>query len=313
VEDGGQRRRRAGARFVVPALAAATALAIILVKGRALFGPAPATASIVAVQSVREKKPEPRAPALMASSAEVPTVKASPLTVVAAPDFPGDTLKALGEGVSKNIVLNHGSLDLPSSGDWFLFWSDRTMSKSAHLPAAFVAHMSDREQLKTIVRPEFAVDGSWLILTSEGTLFRSDSFPEDVFSARAAHDSSSLKLFEMISDDAGGYLSGWPSISLYADGHATVTNDDSREIQDAVSRVSSDGGGIVDVIVAPAGEWMIIGNRSVAMSRNLDPGLRHKVQELETRGAIVCQALAGRRGRWALIVQETTGVPCPRR
>ena len=39
----------------------------------------------------------------------------------------------------------------------------------------------------------------------------------------------------MISDDAGGYLSGWPSVSLYADGHATVTNDDSREIQDAVS------------------------------------------------------------------------------
>ena len=77
--------------------------------------------------------------------------------MVAGPGFPEDALKALRDGVSKKVVLNHGALDLPSPGDWFLFWSDRTMSKSAHLPAAFLAHMTDREQLKTIVRPEFAV------------------------------------------------------------------------------------------------------------------------------------------------------------
>ena len=314
-DDGSQRRRRPGARFLVPvlvpALAAAAALTLILAKGRAFFGPVPATASIVAVQPAPEKKPEPQTPVLAASPAQLPAVKESPSTVVAAPGFPEDALKALRDGVSKKVVLNHGALDLPSPGDWFLFWSDRTMSRSAHLPAAFLAHMTDREQLKTIVRPEFAVDGSWLILTSGATLFRSDGFPEDVFSARAARDSSSLRLFEMISDDAGGYLSGWPSISLYADGHATVTNDDSREIQDAVSRVSSDGG-IGDVIVEPGGEWMIIGNRSVAMSKNLDPNLQHQVQELEARGATVCQAVVGRKGRWALIVQETKGVPCVR-
>ena len=310
-EDGSQRRRRPGARFLVPALAAAAALALILAKGRAFFGPAPATVSIVTVQPAPQRKPEPQAPVLAASPAQLPAVKESPWTVVAAPGFPEDALKALRDGVSKKVVLNHGALDLPSPGDWFLFWSDRTMSKSAHLPAAFLAHMTDREQLKTIVRPEFAVDGSWLILTSGGTLFRSDGFPEDVFSARAARDSSSLRLFEMISDDAGGYLSGWPSISLYADGHATVTNDDSRKIQDAVSRVSSDGG-IGDVIVEPGGEWMIIGNRSVAMSKNLDPNLQHQVQDLEARGATVCQAVVGRKGRWALIVQEPKGVPCVR-
>ena len=57
---------------------------------------------------------------------------------------------------------------------------------------------------------------------------------------------------------------------------------------------------------------MIIGNRSVAMSKNLDPNLQHQVQELEARGAAVCQAVVGRKGRWALIVQETKGVPCAR-
>jgi tRNA A-37 threonylcarbamoyl transferase component Bud32 len=308
-EDASQRRRRSGVRFAVPALGVAAALVIIVVKGRALPGPPPATASIVAVQPGPEKKPEPKAPVPTAASAERPSAKESPPTLVAAPGFPEDALKALSDGLSKKVVLNHGALDLPSPGEWFLFWSDRTMSKSAHLPAAFVAHMSDREQLETIVRPEFAVDGSWLILTSEATLFRSDSFPEDVFSARAAHESSSLRLFEMISDDANGDLSGWPSISLYADGHAAVMNDDSREIQDAVSKVSTDGG-IVDVIVEPGGAWMIIGNRTVAMSKNLDPNLRHEVQELGTRGATVCQAVVGRRGRWALIVQQTPGVPC---
>ena len=168
-EDGSQRRRRPGARFLVPALAAAAALALILAKGRAFFGPAPATVSIVAVQPAPAKKPEPQAPVLAASPAELPAVRESPSTVVAAPGFPEDALKALRDGVSKKVVLNHGALDLPSPGDWFLFWSDRTMSKSAHLPAAFLAHMTDREQLKTIVRPEFAVDGSWLILTSGGT------------------------------------------------------------------------------------------------------------------------------------------------
>jgi hypothetical protein len=245
----------------------------------------------------------------MAPATEVSSVKESPLTVVAAPGFPAGALKALNEGLSKKAVLTHGALDLPSDGEWFLFWSDRTMSKSAHLPAAFVAHMSDREQLKTIVRPELAVDGSWLILTSDARLFRSESFPEDVFSARAAAGSSSLKLFEIVPDDADGDLEGSPSISVYADGHATVMNDDDREIQAAVSRASSDGR-IVDVSVGPSGEWMIVGSRSVAMSKKVDPGLRQKVQELEARGATVCQAVAGRKGRWALIVQETPGVPC---
>ena len=122
--------------------------------------------------------------------------------MVAAPGFPEGALKALSERLSKKAVLKHGALDLPSAGEWFLFWSDRTMSKSAHLPAAFLAHMTDREQLKTIVRPEFAVDGSWLILTLGARLFRSESFPEDVFSARAAGGSSSLKLFEIVPDDA---------------------------------------------------------------------------------------------------------------
>jgi hypothetical protein len=312
LEDAGQRRLRSGARFAVPALAAAAVLGIVVVKGRALSGPPPATASVVPVQPTREKKPEPKAPPPTASSADPPSVKEPPPTVVAAPGFPGDALKALGEGLSRKAALNHGVLDLPADGDWFLFWSDRTMSRSAHLPAAFVAHVSDGEQLRTIVRPEFAVDGSWLILTSGATLFRSSSFPEDVFSARAAYGSSSLRLFEMVSDDADGDLSGAPSISLYTDGHAMVTNDDSREIQEAVSRASSDGG-IVDVIVEPNGGWMIVGNRSVAMSRNLDPGLRQKVQEVESRGATVCQAVDGRGGRWALIVQEARGVPCPRR
>jgi tRNA A-37 threonylcarbamoyl transferase component Bud32 len=307
----GQGRLRTGARIALPALAAAAALVLILVKGRAQVGPAPATASVVAAQPARESKPEPSAPAPAQPAAERPPVKESPLTVVAAPAFPEDALKALREGLSRNAVLTHGGLDLPSEGDWFLFWSDRTMSRSAHLPAAFVAHMSDGDQRKTIARPEFAVDGSWLILTSEDRLFRSDSFPEDVFSARAAHPSSSLRLFEMISDDPDGDLSGWPSIALYADGHAVVVNEDGREIQDAVSRAASDGGGIVDVIVAPGGEWMIIGNRSVTMSKRLDPGLRQKVQELEARGATVCQAVDGRKGRWALVVEETRDVPCP--
>jgi hypothetical protein len=58
---------------------------------------------------------------------------------------------------------------------------------------------------------------------------------------------------------------------------------------------------------------MIIGGRTVAMSKKLDPSLRQKVQELETRGATVCQAVDGRKGRWALIVQEVTGVPCLKR
>jgi serine/threonine protein kinase len=311
VEDGRQGRLRSRARLAVPALAAAVVLGLILVKGRAVSGPTPATASVVArgptpatASVVAIHAPEPMAPA-----AEVSSVKEAALTVVAAPGFPEGALKALNEGLSKKAVLTHGALDLPSDGEWFLFWSDRTMSKSAHLPAAFVAHMSDREQLKTIVRPEFAVDGSWLILTSDARLFRSESFPEDVFSARAADGSSSLKLFEIVPDDADGDLSGSPSISLYADGHATVMNDDDREIQDAVSRASSDGR-IVDVSVGPSGEWMIVGSRSVAMSKKVDPSLRQKVQELEARGATVCQAVAGRKGRWALIVQETPGVPC---
>jgi len=64
------------------------------------------------------------------------------------------------------------------------------------------------------------------------------------------------------------------------------------------------------VIVVPGGAWMIIGNRSVTMSANLDRSLRQKVQEVEARGATVCQAVEGRRGRWALILQETRGVPC---
>jgi len=307
--DGSQRRLRSGARFAVPALTAAVVLALIFVKGRAFSGPTPATASAVGIQPAREKKPEPKAPEPTASSAEVSPAKESPLIVVAAPGFPEDALKALNDGLSKKAVLTHGVLDLPSDGEWFLFWSDRTMSKSAHLPTAFMAHMSDRQQLKTIVRPEFAVDGSWLILTSEATLFRSESFPEDVFSARAAYGTSSLKLFEIVSDDAEGDLSGLPSISLYSDGHAIVTNDDGREIQDAVSRASSDGR-IVDVIVGPGGEWMIVGDRSVAMSKKLDPSLRQKVQELEARGATVCQAVDGRKGRWALIVQEAVGVAC---
>ena len=56
-----------------------------------------------------------------------------------------------------------------------------------------------------------------------------------------ARDSSSLRLFEMIFDDAGGYSVGMALHLLYADGPArTVTNDDSRKIQDAVSRVSSE-------------------------------------------------------------------------
>jgi serine/threonine protein kinase len=310
-EDGRQRQRRSGARFVVPVLVAAAALAIVVAGRRAFFGPAPATASIAAVQPAREMKPEPPRPALPASPALLETARESPLTVVAAPGFPEDALKALREGVSRKVVLNHGALDLPSPGDWFLFWSDHTMSRSAHLPAAFVAHMTDKDQLKTIVRPEFAVDGSWLILTSDGTLFRSDGFPDDVFSARATHGSSSLRLFEMISDDPGGYLSGWPSISVYGDGQASVTNDDSHRIQDAVARVASDGG-IRDVIVEPGGEWMIVGNRNLAMSKNLDPTLRHQAQELETRGAAVCQAVVGRRGRWALVVQEAKGASCLR-
>ena len=66
------------------------------------------------------------------------------------------------------------------------------------------------------------------------------------------------------------------------------------------------------MIVEPGGEWMIIGNRSVAMSKNLDSDLRHEGQELEARGATVCQAVVGRKGRWALMVQETKGVPCVR-
>jgi tRNA A-37 threonylcarbamoyl transferase component Bud32 len=311
VEEAGQGRLRSRARLAVPALAAAVVLGLIFVRGRAVSGPTPATASLVArgptpatASLVAIHAPEPMAPAAAASS-----VKESALTVVAAPGFPEGALKALNEGLSKKAVLTHGALDLPSDGEWFLFWSDRTMSKSAHLPAAFVAHMSDREQLKTIVRPEIAVDGSWLILTSEARLFRSESFPEDVFSARAADGSSSLKLFEVVPDDADGDLSGSPSISVYADGHATVMNDDDREIQAAVSRASSDGR-IVDVSVGPSGEWMIVGSRSVAMSKKVDPGLRQKVQEVEARGATVCQAVAGRNGRWALVVQETPGVPC---
>ena len=235
------------------------------------------------------------------------------MTVVAAPGFPADVLKALREGLSRKAVLTHAGLDLPSDGDWFLFWSDRTLSRSPHLPAAFVAHMSDGEQLKTIVRPEVAVDGSWLILTSEPRMFRSDSFPEDVFSARAAHASSPLRLFEMVADDGEGDLSDAPSIALYADGHAVVSNEDGREMRDAVSAAAADGGGIVDVIVAPGGAWMIIGNRAVTMSKKSDPGLRQKVQDLQARGATVCQAVDGRKGRWALIVQETTGAPCPGR
>jgi serine/threonine protein kinase len=313
VEDTGLRRLRSGARFAVPAVAAVAVLAVVFVRGRALSGPTPATASVVAVQPVQKKTPEPKAPAPTESAADPPSVKESPMTVVAAPGFPKDALKALSEGLSRRVVLNHGVLDLPSDGDWFLFWSDRTMSRSAHLPTAFVAHMSDREQLKTIVRPEFAVDGSWLILTSAASLFRSGSFPEDVFSARAAYGSSPLRLFEMVADEADGDLSGAPSISVYSDGHAIVANDDGREIQDVVSRASSDGGGIVDVIVEPGGEWMIVGNRSVSMSKKLDPSLRQKVQELEARGATVCQAVDGRKGRWALIVQETSGAPCLRR
>ncbi len=315
VEDASEEARqgplRSRARLAVPALAAAVALGLILVKGRSGSGPTPATASVVArgptpatASVVAVHAPEPMAPAAAASS-----VKESALTVVAAPGFPGGALKALNEGLSKKAVLTHGALDLPSDGEWFLFWSDRTLSKSAHLPAAFVAHMSDREQLKTIVRPELAVDGSWLILTSDARLFRSESFPEDVFSARAADGSPSLKLFEIVPDDLEGDLSGSPSISVYADGHATVMNDDDREIQAAVSRASSDGR-IVDVSVGPSGEWMIVGSRSVAMSKKVDPSLRQKVQELEARGATVCQAVVGRKGRWALIVQETPGVPC---
>jgi serine/threonine-protein kinase len=311
VEEATQGRLRSRARLAVPALAAAVVLGLVFVRGRAASGPTPATASLVA------RGPTPataslvaiRPPGPMAPATEVSSVKESPLTVVAAPGFPAGALKALNEGLSKKAVLTHGALDLPSDGEWFLFWSDRTMSKSAHLPAAFVAHMSDREQLKTIVRPELAVDGSWLILTSDARLFRSESFPEDVFSARAAAGSSSLKLFEIVPDDADGDLEGSPSISVYADGHATVMNDDDREIQAAVSRASSDGR-IVDVSVGPSGEWMIVGSRSVAMSKKVDPGLRQKVQELEARGATVCQAVAGRKGRWALIVQETPGVPC---
>ena len=66
-EDGSQRRRRPGARFLVPALAAAAALALILAKGRAFFGPAPAIASIVAAQPAPTKKPQPQAPVLAAS------------------------------------------------------------------------------------------------------------------------------------------------------------------------------------------------------------------------------------------------------
>ncbi|HLK89156.1 MAG TPA: serine/threonine-protein kinase [Polyangia bacterium] len=304
---------RTGARFAVLLLAAAAVLVLIVVKARAPVGATPAAASVVAIQPARQTKPEPRPPAPAAPPAALTSVKEFPLRLVAAPGFPPDALEALRQGLAKKAVLTHGGLDLPSDGDWFLFWSDRTLSRSAHLPPAFVAHMSDREQLKTIVRPEFAVDGSWLILTSEATLFRSDSFPEDVFSARAAHGSSSLSLFEMVADDADGDLSGAPSISLYSDGHAMVTNDDSREIQGAVSRASLDGGGIVDVIVEPGGEWMIIGTRSVAMSRKLDPGLRQKVQELEAAGATVCQAVEGRKGRWALIIQEAKGVPCLKR
>jgi serine/threonine-protein kinase len=311
VEDARQQRLPSRARLAVPALAAAVVLGLIFVKGRAVSGPTPATASVVA------RGPTPatasmvaiHAPAPMAPAAEVPSVKESALTVVAAPGFPEGALKALNEGLSKKAVLTHGALDLPADGEWFLFWSDRTMSKSAHLPAAFVAHMSDREQLKTIVRPELAVDGSWLILTSDSRLFRSESFPEDVFSARAADGSSYLKLFEIVPDDADGDLSGSPSISVYADGHATVMNEDGREIQDAVSRASSDGR-IVDVSVGPSGEWMIVGSRGVAMSKKVDPSLRQRVQELEARGATVCQAVAGRKGRWALIVQETPGVAC---
>jgi hypothetical protein len=311
VEEATHGRLRSRARLAVPALAAAVVLGLVFVRGRAASGPTPATASLVA------RGPTPataslvaiRPPGPMAPATEVSSVKESPLTVVAAPGFPAGALKALNEGLSKKAVLTHGALDLPSDGEWFLFWSDRTMSKSAHLPAAFVAHMSDREQLKTIVRPELAVDGSWLILTSDARLFRSESFPEDVFSARAAAGSSSLKLFEIVPDDADGDLEGSPSISVYADGHATVMNDDDREIQAAVSRASSDGR-IVDVSVGPSGEWMIVGSRSVAMSKKVDPGLRQKVQELEARGATVCQAVAGRKGRWALIVQETPGVPC---
>ncbi len=312
VEETARERLPRGARFAIPALAALAVLLLLLVKGRAHLGPAPATASVVSVQPTRQTRSEPRAPARAAPAGELPSVKEPSLTVVAGPGFPEDALRALREGLSRKAVLKHGGLDLPSDGDWFLFWSDHTMSKSAHLPAAFVAHMSDREQLKTIVRPEFAVDGSWLILTSEATLFRSDSFPEDVFSARAAHASSSLRLFEMVADDAEGDLSGSPSISLYSDGRALVANDDDREIQGAVSRASSDGG-IVDVIVEPGGEWMIIGNQSVAMSKKLSPDLRQKVQELEARGATVCQAVDGRKGRWALIVQETRGAPCLKR
>jgi tRNA A-37 threonylcarbamoyl transferase component Bud32 len=318
LEEAGQGRLRSRARLAVPALAAAVVLGLIFIKGRALSGPAPATASVVAVHAPAPVAPAAEAssvkvaihaPEPMAPAAAVSSVKEAALTVVAAPGFPAGALKALNEGLSKKAVLTHGALDLPSDGEWFLFWSDRTMSKSAHLPAAFVAHMSDREQLKTIVRPEFAVDGSWLILTSEARLFRSESFPEDVFSARAADGSSSLKLFEIVPDDANGDLSGSPSISLYADGHATVMNADDREIQDAVSRASSDGR-IVDMSVGPSGEWMIVGSRSVAMSKKVDPSLRQKVQELEARGATVCQAVAGRKGRWALIVQETPGGPC---
>ena len=238
VGDARQKRLGSRARLAVPALAAAVVLGLIFVKGRAVSGPAPATAPVVAIHA-----PAPRLLApVRAPAAEVSSVKESALTVVAAPGFPEGALKALNEGLSKKAVLTHGALDLPSDGEWFLFWSDRTMSKSAHLPAAFVAHMNDREQLKTIVRPEFAVDGSWLILTSDARLFKSESFPEDVFSARAADGSSSLKLFEIVPDDAEGDLSGSPSISVYADGHATVMNDDGRELQDAVSRALLDGG-----------------------------------------------------------------------
>lgn len=229
-----------------------------------------------------------------------------------ASDFPADLRDALKNGLSRGLALRHATLDLPSDGDWFLFWSDGTLSGSPRLPAAFLRHFEARDSSSTIVRPSIALDGSWLILTSNGGLFRSSDFPDDVYEAlNRAGTRSSLTLFEFISDDPLGPLSGCPWISLYSDGHDEVRHDDEGVVSGAVARANAEGA-IRDVLVTPSGGWMIVGNRTVQLSPDTSPSLRGQVRALEHDGRVICQAVVGNKGRWALVVQADSAAPCPR-
>jgi hypothetical protein len=221
----------------------------------------------------------------------------------------GDALK---NGLHRGLALRHAALDLPSEGDWFLYWSDGTISRSQHLPTAFLRHLDAKDSASTIVRPSVALDGSWLILTSGGGLFRSSDFPDDVYEAlNRGGTSQALTLFEFISDDPIGPLSGCPWISLYADGHDEVRHDDEGILSGAVARANAEGP-LRDVLVTPSGGWMIIGNRTVQLSPNTSQSLRAQVRALERDGRAICQAVLGKEGRWALIVQNDGAERCPR-